>query len=390
MKVSIIALLGLLGSFQLFSQGNNPYVEEVYKSLTEKPIEFTSFDSLVSFHKEQEYDVSKIMTQPEIIFFRAANLCPDPPYSYDKLKIGTAEYTMEQLFYEPENLFVVDGEEPTRFIHLIAYTFDFNRHQYACLYFMNAKIPTSTPNLYIVLLNLSKPENRPILLGIQASFNPYCFGDFNNDGILDYAHWTYGNFYKPTMHFYSVVKDSLIQNTEYFLTVDRKYDGVEKYKINKTKSRWFEKMEIDILYSLRDSIMKTRIDSISYHCEDDASAIARREYRVDTLFFENGKNFKLCLWKDTVLLNNEVVCHFKDKNPSFSSFEQIAYADYKQKKYLYLYPRYSEINEPRKRYGSGVLITFDKGKFTIRENYDYFDKTDFDDVFKFNKSFLSK
>jgi hypothetical protein len=150
------------------------------------------------------------------------------------------------------------------------------------------------------------------------------------------------------------------------------------------------KNQINILYSLQDTIMETYIDTILYYCEDDTSAVIQRQYFVDTLFFDHCQNFKLYLWRDTVFFNNEVIYHFNGKNLSFLSFEQIAYMDYKGKKYLYLYPQYFEINGPYMWYELGVLITFDNRKFSINEQYDYFDNNEFDKIFEFNKSYLQK
>ena len=222
---------------QLFSQSNNKNIEEIYKSLTKNPVNFSSFDS-IAHSEEKEYCIYPIPTQPEITFCKTTRLNPGPPYLYDKLKINNKEYKIEELFYE-ENQFIPNKEEPTRFNYIISYQFDFNNIKYVCMYLIDAQVPTSTPNFFIVLINLTESDIRPVLLSEQASFNPLCFGDFNNDGKLDYVDWRYGNFFRPYMFFYSLVNHDFEKNKKYFLKIDYNEKNNEYY-INKKKSNWFK------------------------------------------------------------------------------------------------------------------------------------------------------
>jgi hypothetical protein len=145
--------------------------------------------------------------------------------------------------------------------------------------------------------------------------------------------------------------------------------------------------KIQIMYLLQNSVMETYVDTVFYYYENDTSAVALRQYYTDTLFFDRKENFKLCLWKNMILFNDKMIYSFGNSDLSFLYFDQIARFDYKRKKYLYLYPRYFEINGPYMWYELGVLIEFNKGQFIIREDYDYFDDYEIMQGFMFKQKF---
>jgi hypothetical protein len=239
MKQIIIISIFLLSSAYAYSQSNDPEIEDIYKSLAKLSMEFLtiSYDS-IKFKEGTTHDTIEILKQPDILFLKTTNLNPTPPYSYDKVVIKEKTYLLEQLFYDKDELFSVDKEEPVRFNYVAGYTFCFNMETYICLFFMNFMIPSSTPNFYILLSNLSQSDKRPILLGEQASFTPYCFGDFNDDGILDYLDWSYGHLYEPFMRFYSIEEDDFIIDKAYYINIEM--DDKSTYSINKQASNWFQ------------------------------------------------------------------------------------------------------------------------------------------------------
>lgn len=80
--------------------------------------------------------------------------------------------------------------------------------------------------------NNDKIVNIPI--GYQAADTPYCFGDFNNDDILDFLCWDY----TKDVHFYNLIDDRFILNEKIFITLNIPEPGL--YFVNKRKSCWIK------------------------------------------------------------------------------------------------------------------------------------------------------
>ena len=70
--------------------------------------------------------------------------------------------------------------------------------------------------------------------GYVETFSPLCFGDFDNNGILDYAHFVYSIDTK--LEVYSMTNGKFISNTKYYLLL-RNIDGY-LLSIDKKHSFW--------------------------------------------------------------------------------------------------------------------------------------------------------
>lgn len=91
---------------------------------------------------------------------------------------------------------------------------------------------------YLLSLYEYNSKTRMILnipIGYQASGIPSCFGDFNNDKILDFVLWDFSDSVK----FYSYEEEKKIFSlkTDYYLILDEIF--FNKYAIIKSKSKWF-------------------------------------------------------------------------------------------------------------------------------------------------------
>ncbi|OXB11720.1 hypothetical protein, partial [Flavobacterium reichenbachii] len=115
------------------------------------------------------------------------------------------------------------------------YTFSLNSKDYISLYFWDSTLLTSDPNFYIILFDISDKKNINLyFFNEQMSFTPNCFGDFNNDGTLDFANWIYNSPIKCL----TLVGGKFKNVKNKFVII--KEEPNNTFSINWKKSNWFE------------------------------------------------------------------------------------------------------------------------------------------------------
>lgn len=119
------------------------------------------------------------------------------------------------------------------------YEFNFYSKKLIAFYFQDLSYPITFPNCLILMFDITDPVRvKYIYVGKQASENLNCFGDFDNNGVLDYAKWTFGRDFVDTVKCYQLVND------EFILTEPKKYLKVDRLErahiVCKSKSDWFD------------------------------------------------------------------------------------------------------------------------------------------------------
>lgn len=247
MKYMLITIITLLLCICVNAQSNNTEVELLYRSLSEKPIEYeTIADSLIvsseAINKENAGTILDVINLPppyDYIFFKRYNyLNPEQPYIFrDSLLIMNTAFGIDNLF----NGNKFDAlQEPLHLSYLCGYRFNICMKSYIALYFFDYTMPNSNPNFYITLFDITDPDKiTAYALAEQASYTPYCFGDFNNDGKLDYIQW---EFEEPVMEVYTLENKTFHKLNGYKVYINQTKEG--SYFIDRKKSKWF--------YSLND------------------------------------------------------------------------------------------------------------------------------------------
>lgn len=98
------------------------------------------------------------------------------------------------------------------------------------------------------------------------------------------------------------------------------------------------------------------------------------------IFFKNKLNLKLYFIDDKIFLNNQLLYCFKN----VQYYESLIFMNIGNKEYLYIYPHYYGRVGPYIWYELGVLIEI-KNTPLIKENIDYFDDYELDEVLKSKK-----
>ncbi|MEN2401044.1 hypothetical protein GKZ90_0014755 [Flavobacterium sp. MC2016-06] len=157
---------------------------------------------------------------------------PNPLFFRDSIFLFNKKYCIDNLFYNKQKL---RSEEPLRLNYASGYTFSFNSKKYISLYFWDSSIPTSNLRYCIILFDVSDKENIiPYFFDEQMSFNPACFGDFNNDGILDFANWSNGN----RLELMSLAKNKFKPKKNKFVIIEEISNT--SFEINWDKSKWIK------------------------------------------------------------------------------------------------------------------------------------------------------
>jgi hypothetical protein len=106
---------------------------------------------------------------------------------------------------------------------------------------------------------------------------------------------------------------------------------------------------------------------------------------TDTVFFKNKLNLKLYFIDDKIFLKNQLISCFKN----VQYYESLIFMSVNNKEYLYVYPHYYGRVGPYIWYGLGILIEIKKTPI-VKENIDYFDDYELDQVPKFKNYKLKK
>lgn len=222
----------------MYSQSNNIAVENIYRKLG-KPVNFIELSDSTNIiegkyikgdHKT-EFLLLEILKSVNLKFKTFTYNNPSPPYYRDSIFLFKKKYCIDNLLYEKK---ILKNELPLRLNYASGYKFVFNSRKYISLFFWDSEIPTTNLTYFIILFDISNKENvKTYFFGEQKSFNSACFGDFNNDGILDFTDWTR----RDTLKLMSLSGNQfkLIKN-KYIVLEEKSYS---MYSINWKKSKWF-------------------------------------------------------------------------------------------------------------------------------------------------------
>lgn len=240
-KKSLFLIL-LLNCISIYSQRNNISVEQVYKKLTHNQLTYIQFSDSFTLtegsqkkgKQQADFLLLSISKTEQLKFKKFTYNNPTPPFYFrDSIFLYNKKYCIDNIFYGKKTL---KKEEPLRLNYASGYNFSLNSRDYISLFFWDATIPTSNLSYYIILFDVSNQKSiKYYFFDEQMSFTPDCFGDFNNDGVLDFANWTYGKslkFMTLSANKFKNLKNKFIVFKE---TTDR------TYLIEWEKSNWFKK-----------------------------------------------------------------------------------------------------------------------------------------------------
>jgi hypothetical protein len=147
----------------------------------------------------------------------------------DYIKIKNNKYIVDKLYYGESYL----KNDPLA-LGFRCYKFNFLERNFISFFFTIANYSSANQNTFVVLFDVTNIENPKLLLtSFQEAYTPLCFGDFNNDGLLDF-------FAKSRVQNY---------NSCYYFENDKKklHKNIKLYivgspfspKIIPAKSKWF-------------------------------------------------------------------------------------------------------------------------------------------------------
>ena len=240
MKNKLSLIIVFFNFLVINSQSNNPNVINVYRELINKPLKFIEFpDSLNVIqgkykkgNHKTDFTILEISRSINLKFKKFTYTNPDSTYLRDSLFLFEKKYCLDNLYYEKR---ILSNEEPLRLNYASGYQFIINSKKYFSLFFWDSTIPTTNLSYFILLFDITNEKNVKIyFFDEQMSFDPNCFGDFNNDGIIDFANWTRGNNLKIMSLFGNKFK--FIKNK--FVVIKEKSDNT--FSIDWKKSNWFK------------------------------------------------------------------------------------------------------------------------------------------------------
>lgn len=179
----IIPILLFFMVVPMFGQSNNKNIEAIYQSLGERSLSFVEIpqDSIDCVNGKNS-DLFKISNY-DVAYIASRNFNPDAMVR-DTLVYFGCKISVDKLLGEDPN-----NEEETLHLNIASvFTFSFNKEDYLSIFAWDASIPTSIPNYYVFLMNLSR-KDVPLLLGAQASYNPLCFTNNETNNTLTYWDW---------------------------------------------------------------------------------------------------------------------------------------------------------------------------------------------------------
>lgn len=236
----LLLIILFLNNIVLYPQSNNTSVEETYKKLFEKKLKYIQFSDSFALTKGSEskrkqkadfllLDISKSL---QLKFKKFTYNQPEPPFYFrDSIFLFNKKYCIDNLFYEKK---VLKNEEPLRLNYASGYTFSLNSKNYVSLFFWDSNIPSSTVTYYIILFDISNQKDiKSYFFDEQMSFTPDCFGDFNNDGKLNFANWTYNK----KLYGMTLIANKFKRVKNKFVIIEEKSNGI--FSIDWNKSKWY-------------------------------------------------------------------------------------------------------------------------------------------------------
>ncbi|MEN2401045.1 hypothetical protein GKZ90_0014760 [Flavobacterium sp. MC2016-06] len=127
--------------------------------------------------------------------------------------------------------------------------FEFKGNDFVLLSARDRRFFRNLERNYWILLNVKNKEVLKYFCFIDGyTIGKDCFGDFNNDGLLDYMNW---DFLKDKIAFYSLKNDDFQLNKKYYIKLRQSKEQEEVTKeqgivllydlFDKKKSKWFYK-----------------------------------------------------------------------------------------------------------------------------------------------------
>lgn len=237
----VLFIILLLSCITGNSQSNNSSVEKIYKNLSEKKLKYIQFsDSLGLLQGKQkigkyesEFVLVEISKFQNLGFKKYSDYNPNSSFYFrDSIFLFNKKYCIDNLFYEKKTL---QKQEALRLNYTAGYTFSLNSKDYISLFFWDSTLPTSNPFFFIILFDISNKKNiKAYFFNEQMSFTPNCFGDFDNDGILDFANWIYNS----PINCLTLVKDKFKNIKNKFVVI--KQEPNRTFSIDWKKSKWFK------------------------------------------------------------------------------------------------------------------------------------------------------
>lgn len=161
--------------------------------------------------------------------------------SNDTIFINHHPFAIRKLF--PEDFSFASKEEEEHFLFFInfaiykCYVFTFKAKTYLALY-MFASYCSSMPTVYLAFFSLQNQRPKFLFSKRQRCENLDCFNDYNNDGVLDFANWDFGD----SLRCISIYPDDRIhedQNHFMLIRSDTTQPMGFPYLI-RSREKWFE------------------------------------------------------------------------------------------------------------------------------------------------------
>lgn len=174
----------------------------------------------------------------------------DSSFSFqrDKLEVLGISINLDSLSYGE---YYTETIEPRVSALNGLYKFNFASRKYLCFYIQDITNPNYMLNTKILLLDITDLKQIKIVLqDLQASENLQCFGDFNNNGKLDFASWSFGYNFRDTLQLYELESNRnrfILNDTHYLVLID----SMSGYYINLNKSKWFNNTPLGKLHKFK-------------------------------------------------------------------------------------------------------------------------------------------
>lgn len=216
------------------------YFNDVYKTVNQDTLKHSAFfKPRISYIDTLENNILRVWICDSL-----KNI-----YSYEFMKFQEYPKINERNYITAYNRKIVldslffNGIYPEDFTlmtpYFNTYSFNYMNKEYIALFSINARTSTILSNYVLILFDITDRLNVKIVLHkIQASDDIKCFGDFNNDNVLDYIDWTVGYAYTDTIHFYSINGSVFEKNSNYYILTKRLFNQYE-FIIDKENSKWF-------------------------------------------------------------------------------------------------------------------------------------------------------
>lgn len=226
------------------SQSNSSSVEKLYENLAEKKLKYIqlsdSIDLLQGKQKKGQYESEFVLIgiskSQNLSFKKYSDYNPNSSFYFrDSIFLFDKKYCIDNLFYGKKTL---KKQEALRLNYAGGYTFSLNSKDYISLFFWDSTLPTSNPFYFIILFDISNKKSiQSYFFDEQMSFTPNCFGDFDNDGILDFANWVYNS----PLSCLTIVNGKFINLKNKFVII--KEEPNRAFSIDWKKSKWFNTID---------------------------------------------------------------------------------------------------------------------------------------------------